>query len=75
LETKIVGESLFNDGIGVVVFLTIFGIAASGGEDIHGSEILLLLVEEILGGIGLGLLLGWITYRLLKTIDDYAVKL
>jgi CPA1 family monovalent cation:H+ antiporter len=74
LETKIVGESLFNDGIGVVVFLTIFGIAASGGEDIHGSEILLLLVEEILGGIGLGLLLGWITYRLLKTIDDYAVE-
>ncbi len=73
LETKIVGESLFNDGIGVVVFLTIYQIAKGGAEVtfIHIAEMFLV---EVVGGIALGLLLGWITYRLLKSIDDYDVE-
>ena len=73
LETKIVGESLFNDGIGVVVFLTIYQIANGGGEVtfVHIAEMFLV---EVVGGIALGLLLGWITYRLLKSIDDYDVE-
>ena len=73
LETKIVGESLFNDGIGVVVFLTIYQIASGGGEVtfVHIAEMFLV---EVVGGIALGLLLGWITYRLLKSIDDYDVE-
>ncbi len=73
LETKIVGESLFNDGIGVVVFLTIYQIAKGGGEVtfIHIAEMFLV---EVVGGIALGLLLGWITYKLLKSIDDYDVE-
>lgn len=73
LETKIVGESLFNDGIGVVVFLTIYQIAKGGGEVtfVHIAEMFLV---EVVGGIALGLLLGWITYRLLKSIDDYDVE-
>lgn len=74
LETKIVGESLFNDGIGVVVFLTIFAIAQSGVEHVTASEIGLLLLEEVGGGIILGLILGYIAYRLMKSIDDYSVE-
>ena len=74
LETKIVGESLFNDGIGVVVFLTIFAIAQAGLDNITVAEIGLLFLEEVLGGIVLGLILGWIAFRLMKSIDDYSVE-
>ena len=74
LETKIVGESLFNDGVGVVVFLTIFQIASFGTENVAAMDILQLFGKEVLGGILLGGILGWITYRLLKSIDDYDIE-
>lgn len=74
LETKIVGESLFNDGVGVVVFLTIFSIANSSTGVVEPIHILELFGVEVIGGIILGLILGWITYRLMKSIDDYEVE-
>ncbi len=74
LETKIVGESLFNDGVGVVVFLTIFQIAQLGVDEVEVSQIVQLFGQEVLGGIALGLALGWVTYRLLKSIDDYDIE-
>ncbi|TMM32351.1 sodium:proton antiporter [Polaribacter aestuariivivens] len=70
LETKIVGESLFNDGVGVVVFLTIYQIA-KGGTEISVTHIAELFLVEVIGGIILGFVIGWITYRLLKSIDEY----
>lgn len=74
LETKIVGESLFNDGVGVVVFLTIFKMASSGGAPVEPMEILELFGVEVIGGILWGLLIGWITYRLMRSIDDYDIE-
>ena len=73
LETKIVGESLFNDGVGVVIFLTLFRIAGST-EPVTALEVIKLFGIEVIGGVVLGLVLGYITYKLLKSIDDYDIE-
>jgi CPA1 family monovalent cation:H+ antiporter len=74
LEAKIVGESLFNDGVGVVIFLTIFQVALLGTGEIEAFDVFKLFGKEVFGGILLGGVLGWVTYRLMKSINDYDIE-
>jgi CPA1 family monovalent cation:H+ antiporter len=73
LEIKVAGESLFNDGIGVVVFIVLYEIAV-GRREISFPHIGSLFLMEAVGGIVLGLILGWVAYRMLKSVDNYQVE-
>jgi len=74
LETKISGESLFNDGVAVVVFLVLMEIAA-GTREITAASVTVLFLKEAAGGIIFGLLIGAVAYWMLKSIDNYQVEI
>jgi CPA1 family monovalent cation:H+ antiporter len=73
LELKISGESLFNDGVAVVIFISILQVASPGSE-ISAFSVGKLFLQEALGGVAFGAVLGYAGYWALRSIDDYKVE-
>ncbi len=74
LEMKISGESLFNDGVAVVVFITIYEIIKVGYDNVTALQIGWLFLKEAGGGLLFGLLLGYVGFWALRSIENYVIE-
>ncbi|MBX2905121.1 MAG: sodium:proton antiporter [Taibaiella sp.] len=74
LELKIAGESLFNDGVAVVIFLTLYQVAQTGLDNLSGGQISILFLQQAGGGLVYGAVLGYVTFFAIQSIDKYEVE-
>ena len=74
LSMQVEGESLFNDGVGLVIFTTIFAVAFGGQEPTFGG-IMGLFLQEAIGGIFYGLVLGLVAHWLISSTDDGSLEI
>jgi CPA1 family monovalent cation:H+ antiporter len=74
VETEIIGESLFNDGVAIVIFTIALSIATGAKGDVGVADIAAFFAIEAFGGIALGVLAGYLAFLALRSIDDYVVE-
>ncbi len=70
LEVCVAGESLFNDGVGIVMFVTLYQLAFEGHHDVTAWQVALLFLQQAIGGMLFGALIGWLAVKLIATIKD-----